>query len=57
MARTVKYGKPNMAALHGRLGKRIIKTISKTPPNDMKKVEKEAKKVENRIKKAWGMNE
>ncbi len=57
MARSVKYGKPNMAALHGRLGKRIVNQISKTPPNDMKKVAEEARKVENRIKKAWGSND
>ena len=49
MARKIIYTKPNMAALKGRTGRRIIKKIRNTPVLDRKQLKKKADAIEARI--------
>lgn len=55
MAKEIRYGKPNMAALPRRLGEKILKQIAETPPMDMNKINREADKAREKFKK--GMEE
>ena len=56
MAKTVRYSKPNINNIKGKLGREIYKHIMNTPPTDWKKVENESNKVEKKIRKAWGLD-
>ena len=48
-AHTTNMLKPNMAALKGEWGKRILKTISDTPRVDLSKLSEKSKVLEERI--------
>ena len=48
----VKYYKPNMAALDGELGARIMKEIREMPPPDFEKLDRECAEFNERIRKA-----
>ena len=48
----VKYGKPNMAALEGEMGRRIIERIMNTPRPDYERLQRESDAIAQRIKKA-----
>ena len=48
----VKYYKPNMAALEGELGARIMKEIRETPPPDFTESDKRVAEIEERMRKA-----
>ena len=47
-----KYYKPNMAALEGELGERIMKHIRETPPPDFTELDREVAEINERIRKA-----
>ncbi|NEX00446.1 hypothetical protein SAMN04487829_0013 [Pseudobutyrivibrio sp. NOR37] len=42
----INYIKPNMGALHGRIGRSILETILNTPKPDDSKLRERAKEVE-----------
>ncbi len=44
----INYVKPNMTALHGRLGREIFDTIMNTPKPDLTEVNRRADEVESR---------
>ena len=48
----VTYGKPNMAALEGELGRRIMETIRSTPRPDFTEIDKKCAEYNARIAKA-----
>ena len=48
----VTYGKPNMAALDGELGRRIIETIRSTPRLDYSRLDRECQEIEENVRKA-----
>ena len=48
----VAYGKPNMAALEGELGRRIIHTILTTPKPDSAEFEQRCADISARIQRA-----
>ncbi len=45
----VNYVKPNMGALHGKVGLSIIETILNTPRPDDTELEKECERLEERM--------
>lgn len=45
----INYIKPNMTALHGRLGREIFETIMNTPKPDLTELNRRADEVESRI--------
>ena len=49
MGRTVRYRKPNMANLSGKLGKHIINQIIESPAPDRKKLKAESEALRKRI--------
>lgn len=49
MAREIIYSKPNMAALRGKTGKRILKKIRNTPALDREQLKRKADAIEARI--------
>lgn len=49
MRREVVYYKPNMASLHGRLGRQIMAVIRSTPSPDFSKMDQAIKELEERI--------
>lgn len=48
----VTYGKPNMAALEGDLGRRIMDVIASTPRPDFTRLDKECEEVNRRMREA-----
>ena len=52
--REIRDWKPNMAALPPGVGEKIMKQIAETPPMDMDTINREADKVDARLKEAWG---
>ena len=48
----ITYGKPNMAALEGELGRRIIDTIMSTPRPDLTELERKCAEVNARMQEA-----
>ena len=48
----VTYGKPNMAALEGELGRRIIDHILATPPVDFRRLDEECEEINRRMREA-----
>ena len=48
----VRYYKPNMGALEGELGARIMKQIRETPPPDFAKVDREVAEINARMRDA-----
>ena len=48
----VVYGKPNMAALKGELGRRIIDTILSTPRPDFTELDRKCAEVSARMQEA-----
>ena len=48
----ITYGKPNMAALAGELGRRIIDTIMSTPRPDLTELERKCAEVNARMQEA-----
>ena len=42
MARTTRFGRPNMAALSGEMGRKIFYHIMSTPPPDFEKMHEES---------------
>lgn len=47
--REIRYVKPNMGALHGRVGRKILETIRNTPKPDLSEMDRRAEAVEARI--------
>ena len=47
-----RYYKPNMAALEGEWGRRVMQAILDTPAPNTRKLERETREVEDRIRKA-----
>lgn len=45
----INYVKPNMAALHGKIGRSIIETILNTPKPDDSRLKERAREVEARM--------
>lgn len=48
----VHYSKPNMAALHGEWGRKIIDTIRNTPKADFTELDKKCDEIVARIRAA-----
>lgn len=48
----VTYGKPNMAALEGDLGRRILDAIASTPRPDFERLDRECAEVNRRMLEA-----
>ena len=47
--REIRYIKPNMGALRGRIGREILETIRNTPKPDLTELNRQADEVETRI--------
>ena len=50
MKRQRTYSKPNMANLHGRVGREVLRAIRNTPPADFTNLEKGVQECEKRLR-------
>ena len=48
----ITYGKPNMAALEGELGRRIMDTIVSAPRPDQAEIDRRCAEISGRIQEA-----